>query len=427
MGENVVDQLHARQQVLKVIQLDNREASTVSNVALTLTASSGLTYQSVASPIGTVCNACVPGSPQWRLTLPGLAAGATQLVTFTRQLAANLSAQPIVTSTLTAGAGSIKLGSAALAQLTDGVPPTVTLVTNVPATLKIGTNTLNGLAGDSGIGVQKVEILPQGSAQWQTVTGTLAWQAAVNMPNVSTFAVQVRATDFYNQISPIQNYTFAVDNVGPLVTMTLPSYLTSTLAQIGGTTSDPFPAGGLVSKVEVQIGDGAAAWLSAGGPYSPMQGSQGWNLSWSTPISDGVPIQIRTHATDAAGNVTVGPWQATTIDVVAPLITVTTYTPNIIPGNYGTPARSSAPVLSGNVSDGSGLDQMWAMVYAPDGVAYTDTVSRTNASWSYVPYLHNGVGRFFISIVAADQAGNYRLVGPYVLNPLRVYLPLIRR
>ena len=246
-------------------------------------------------------------------------------------------------------------------------------------------------------------------------------------PNVSTFSVQVRATDYYNQISPIQVYTFAVDNVWPIVSMTLPQYIAATLIHIGGTTSDPVPSGGLVDKVEVRIGTDSDPWLFASGPYGPTQGSQGWNLSWSPPISDGVPIQLRARATDAAGNITVGAWQTTTIDTVAPVISVTAYTANITPGVYETPARSGPPVLSGSMTDGSGINQARAIVYAPDGVAYTDTLSRTNSSWSYTPYLHNGVGQYFISIVAVDQAGNTRLAGPYVLNPIKLYLPLIRR
>jgi hypothetical protein len=373
----------------------------------------------------------VAGTNQWRLTLPTIPAATTTLITFTGQLAANLSTLPVVTSTLTSSAGAIPLSGASVTHLTDGVPPTTTVLYVAPPVLRTGANAVYGQADDgTGIGVAKVEIRRTGTSQWQVVTGTTQWQGALNVPSVSTFSIDVRATDLYNQSSPIQVYTFAVDNIGPNVSMTLPAFLTSTLsgyAQIGGTTADPFPANGQVTAVEIQVGSDTAPWFTASGPYSPTQGSQGWNFRWPLPIADGVAIGFHPRATDAAGNLTVGAWQTTTVDTVAPVITVTTFISNAATWKYLSPARSGPPIMRGSITDGGGISQLTMRVSAPDGTAYADTITRTGSSWSYTPYLHSGVGSYWLTLVAIDLAGNTRNVGPYRLKTPTLFLPLVSK
>jgi hypothetical protein len=411
------------------VALDNREARAVANVQVTMTASAGLTYQAVDSPAGSICTACTAGSSQWLLTLPTIPTATTTLITFTGQLAANLTTLPIVTGTLTASAGVLPLSGASVTHLTDGVPPTVAVLYAIPPVLHSGANDVFGQADDgTGIGVDNVEIRPVGAAQWQVVTGTAHWQGVLNVPSAPTFSIEVRATDFYNQISPLQVYTFTVDDIGPIVTMTLPAFISSTLTgftQINGTASDPFPSDGLVSQVEVQTGDAAAPWFKANGPYSPTQGSQGWSFTWPLPNSDGVPVQFRARATDMADNLTVGAWQTTTVDTVAPVITVTTYISQIDFGKYLSPSRTGPPVLTGTVTDGGGIAQMWAEVYGPHGTTYIDDVTRTGHTWSYIPFLSDGVGIYTVRLYAIDLAGNTRPSGFFVLTPPTLYLPLI--
>lgn len=180
-----------------------------------------------------------------------------------------------------------------------------------------------------------------------------------------------------------------------------------------------------MSQVDVQTGSATAPWYKASGPYSPTQGSQGWSFIWPLPISDSVPVRFRARATDAAGNLAVGAWQTTTVDTVAPVMTVTTYISRIEPWRYQSPLRTGPPVLTGTVTDGGIVTRLWAQVYGPHGAAYTDTVTRTGNVWRYTPLLSDGLGSYSVRINAVDGAGKLRVSGPFALTPPRMYLPLV--
>ena len=104
------------------------------------------------------------------------------------------------------------------------------------------------------------------------------------------------------------------------------------------------------------------------------------------------------RATDAAGNLTVGAWQTTTVDMVAPVITVTNYISRIEPGKYQSPLGAGLPGLTGTVTDGGLVIRLWMQVYGPHSAAYTDTVTSTGNVWSYTPLLSDGLGRYSVRV-----------------------------
>ena len=138
----------------------------------------------------------------------------------------------MVTTTFDARSGAIGLRSATLTHLTDGVPPTVTVLAVNPLVIKPGTVTLNGVASDgpssfdsrsgqAGIGVASVEVRLTGSPTWQLASGTTVWAAALNVPNAPTFGLELRATDRYGQASALQTLSYIVDTTAPTLTLGL--------------------------------------------------------------------------------------------------------------------------------------------------------------------------------------------------------------
>jgi hypothetical protein len=90
---------------------------------------------------------------------------------------------------------------------------------------------------------------------------------------------------------------------------------------------------------------------------------------------------------------------------------------------------SPTPVLTGTVSDGGGLDDVYVRVDPPDGASYYDLVDRSGADWSYTPRPTEG-GTYTLWLAAYDQTGNATQTGPYevqVSAPSDVYLPLVMR
>ena len=405
-----------------VIALDNRELSAVSGTQMTLTASAGLTYQSVLGPNGLLCDSCTPGANQFRISMPTLVANAITVVTVTGQLAVNLSAIPVVTTTFDARSGAIGLRSATLTHLTDGVPPTVTVLAVNPLVIKPGTVTLNGVASDgpssfdsrsgqAGIGVASVEVRLTGSPTWQLASGTTVWAAALNVPNAPTFGLELRATDRYGQASALQTLSYIVDTTAPTLTLGLQATVSGTVIHISGSANDPVPQGNPVQLIEVQFDDGltTTVWLAANGPFSPTNGNQGWDFGWNVPEADGVSYRIRARATDLVGNVGVSDWQTTIVDTRAPVVTVTTAISDI---NGVVPS----PVLSGSATDGGGLRLVRVRVLAPNGQSYVETATVNGTVWAWTPQAALIVGVYQLRVEAVDLAGNAREVGPYLLT-----------
>ena len=420
------------------IALDNREHSAVASTVLTITASAGLGYQTAVASAGFTCQSCTAGANQWRIALPSLAANTITLVTVTAQLAADLSATPQVTTTLTARATSSDLSDAQLTHVTDGVPPTVTVLLDAPRALSAGTAIIEGWASDNaGVGVARVEVRPVGSNTWQLAAGTSTWFTEIDTPNSGDVALEVRAIDQFGQSSALQTFSFVVDTVSPTVSLNLPGAISGTLTAISGNVSDPIPAGQEMRNVEVQIENSGTVtpgeWLAAAVAALPTANSnllktdaatQVWTFGWLLPEADGVQYRVRARATDEAGNIGYTDWQIASVDSIAPLITVTTAS-TFISGAIRTPP------FSGVATDGGGLQGMRLLIYAPDGSVRYENIARNGSSWSWTPQNNLIDGTYQLRIEATDSAGNTAQKGPYLMTVSAIvrelYMPLIKR
>ncbi|MCW5848657.1 MAG: DUF11 domain-containing protein, partial [Anaerolineae bacterium] len=289
-----------------VVSLTNKEDSALSGLTLSVATTTGLTYQSVT---GGTCAGC-PGTSLSVGPL-SLAIGETKTVTVSGQLgnAAALSALQAVTTTVTLGGGAI--GTANLHHRVDGQPPTVAFVFP-ETTVRSGAIEFLGTSNDgAGSGVTSVQLRPFGGS-FSPAAGTVFWSGTLTVPSAAdgtTFSAEAQATDARGNTSAIVKRDLTVDNTAPSVTFNLPTLLGSPTFVLNGTAYDPFPAGGKVVKVEVQVlgpNDNAstAPWLLAEGPFpSALDGSQAWSLVWGVPKVNGVAYQWRARATDAAGNV----------------------------------------------------------------------------------------------------------------------------
>ena len=421
-----------------MIALNNRERRSVANTVLTVTASSGLAYQSAGASTAFTCQSCTLGASQWRIAVPTLAANTITLVTVTAQLGADLSAVPQVSTTLIASAEISDLSGALLTHMTDGVPPTVTVLLDVPRAVSSGTAIIEGLASDnSGSGVAWVEVRPAGSGTWQLAIGNSTWFTEINTPSSGEFTLDVRATDRFGQTSAPQTFTFVVDTVSPTLSLNLSSIISGSLATVGGNVSDPLPAGQEIRNVEVQIESGntitPGEWLAAAVAALPATNAnlsqpsavtQAWTFGWLLPEADGAQYRVRARATDEAGNVSYTDWQTTTIDSVSPVVTVTAVS-GLVTGTVHT-----AP-LSGVVTDGSGVQAMRMVIYAPDGSATTELITLVGNRWSWIPQRTLTDGGYQLRVEAIDVAGNLTQVGPYVLGATKItrdlYLPIVGR
>jgi hypothetical protein len=100
------------------------------------------------------------------------------------------------------------------------------------------------------------------------------------------------------------------------------SVLRGSLVRLSGTASDPFPVGGGIQRVEVQVDDGP--WRVASPPYGTApEGAVRWYLSWRLPPEEGVQHTLRARAVDVAGNVGAASEPTlVTVDSVSPASTI---------------------------------------------------------------------------------------------------------
>jgi PKD repeat protein len=397
------------------LMITNGEADeSLDALQLELTASEGLTFQSIS---GASCAACTPGATSWVIDLPTLAALGSQTIVIEAVLESSLSVDEITTG------ARLLLGSAPLAERShtnqaDGQPPVVKM--GSATTLQANTvASITGTASDgNGIGVQLVEVSLDGGSTWQPATGRAQWSYALTVGQVGTVAVQVRATDLFGNVSEPVAYTFIVDDTGPAVSIAMPASVRSQTAVVRGNASDPVPADGEIVSVEVQVDSESSAWQRAQALTQAATGdAYDWRYLWNLPRLDGETRQMRARSTDAAGNVSEpSAWEATIVDTVPPVIITDTVLTAVLVGEYATPTSGGAPVLGGSVTDGYGVASMTVQVFPPSGTAYTETVLVTGDTWSYTPVFTEMVlGRYRLQVEAVDLAGNSSNLGPFVL------------
>jgi uncharacterized repeat protein (TIGR01451 family) len=237
----------------------------------------------------------------------------------------------------------------------------------------------------------------------------------MRVPNdQTTFEVEAYSVDGNGNASPVVSRIFNVDTTPPEIVFSVSPVMTDLLVPLRGTTRDPAPPDAQVARVEVQV-DEDTPWLVAEGPYEPVDGWQGWSLVWGTPSEDGVMHRLRARATDAAGNISLSEWQATLVDNIAPVVTVTTAISQVELVDYWPGHMTGGPVLAGTVSDGGGLSGVRVRVDTPAGDSYQDGADLDGDAWSYIPH-PQAFGLHRLYVMAQDLAGNISMVGPFNLS-----------
>ncbi|MCL5997864.1 MAG: proprotein convertase P-domain-containing protein [Chloroflexi bacterium] len=136
--------------------------------------------------------------------------------------------------------------------------------------------------------------------------------------------------------------------------------------------------------------------------------------------ADGLTQTLSIYGMDDVGNRTTSAISLTyQLDVVPPALTVTT----II-----TRRQQLFPlmVLAGQVSDGSGLNEVYVRVDSPEGASYRDAVSRSGAYWGYTLQPATP-GIYTLWLAAYDVVGNVTTMGPYQVQASThwLYLPVV--
>ncbi|NOZ06270.1 MAG: hypothetical protein GXP41_07975, partial [Chloroflexi bacterium] len=125
--------------------------------------------------------------------------------------------------------------------------------------------------------------------------------------------------------------------------------------------------------------------------------------------ADGLTQTLNIYGIDRVGNSTAGSFNLVyTLDVVAPAMTTT----QALAAFHG---LSPTLVLNGQVSDGSGVDELYVQVDPPDAASYRGLSDRSGGDWSYT--LQPDVpGTYTLWPEAHDLAGNITTGGPYTVT-----------
>jgi subtilisin-like proprotein convertase family protein len=143
-------------------------------------------------------------------------------------------------------------------------------------------------------------------------------------------------------------------------------------------------------------------------PQSAALSSAG-TWSYAVPMvegADGLTQTLFIYGLDGVGNRTPEPISLTyRLDVVSPVLTVTTTISRVF---------QDAPqaVLTGQVSDGGGVDEVYVRVDPPEGTSYRDLVTRDGADWTFTPRA-DVTGTHTLWLEAYDLAGNVTPMGPF--------------
>ena len=411
------------------IRVTSQEPTLLSNVTLDVATTTGLTYQSAS---GGACSSCPVGGSSWQIDLPPLTPGQTVTVSITGTLesAVALSALEAVTTTVDAVRNSVVLDSGALSHPVDGRPPEVSFAQADGSGILPGVQAVSGVASDgSGIGLDEVRVRIAGDG-WTVANGTTNWTADLTIPVVQTVNLELQAVDLYGNASAIRTIDLVVDQVAPSVSFSLPAYVNQLITPLSGTSRDILPEGGEIARVEVQFDSDTSPYQPAALNAPAADGTTSWLYTWNAPQVDGETRQLRLRSTDAAGNQSVTGWFTTTVDTVAPVITVTNVISSVeFESYYQTPTGPA--VISGTVSDNL-LTEVVARVHSPRSNVFTATLPINSGLWEYdfaLPLAEGGT--FLIWIEAFDAAGNRTIEGSYEVDVTGVqfdlYLPVVYR
>lgn len=410
----VQDTVTVNQTITYVASISTLEDEDEAGIQMMVNGSSAVAYQTIEGAASYDCSAilsCV-------VDLPTIPAGGTQVVTITAVATADLAMLGTAFSSIQLTSDVFELPNAyvALTHEADITAPTVTIGTHPGNAIGTGLQTVFGTADDDiGAGVATVEVSTDG-VNWQLANGTQFWSADIIAPAGPTWTLYVRATDFHNQTSVIETVTLVEDTTMPILTPTVPSLVGgASVVVLSGAAQDPAPTDAAVGAVAAQLDNENAAWRSAILAAPQANGEQNWLFVWELPAEDGVMHNIRFRATDFASNDTVTGWYTTTIDTIAPTVTVTQQITQVVLGG-------SMPAWAGMVSDGTGVTTATIELYAQSGAPIADVMTLNGNQWSYV--MNQPVGQYTAWLRFVDAADNRRVVGPFAITVVSNSAPM---
>ncbi|HBY98100.1 MAG TPA: hypothetical protein DEP84_29855, partial [Chloroflexi bacterium] len=150
-------------------------------------------------------------------------------------------------------------------------------------------------------------------------------------------------------------------------------------------------------------------------------GTWAYSLPWIEG-ADGLTQALTIYGIDGVGNSTPGIGGSTygalavraagaisltyQLDVVPPTLTVTNFISQVF-------QDALDPVLAGQVTDGGGVDEVYARVDPPEGTSYRDLVTRDESGdWSYM-LRPTEAGVYTLWLEAHDLGGNVTTTGPF--------------
>ncbi|MCB0202246.1 MAG: hypothetical protein KDI03_19430, partial [Anaerolineae bacterium] len=286
--------------VFHVTNIDNYPLDAATLVA---SGSDGLRFENLS---GWPPPTDAPADDRWFIDLGTLQPDASLFLTITARVKQDIIGTDAVTVTAKVQAGVAPgepaLSTASLSHAVDGHPPIVRIgLPASDATLASGQQTVFGSAVDiGGGGVASVEVRVD-DGPWQPASGTRSWSAQIDVPASGQFTLSARAFDVNGFASIVDSVVVTVDNQAPTATLdSLPPALNGTVIHVTGTASDPFPSGGAIAQVEVQIDGGP--WQAVQTTAPDANGQVAWTMRWMPGAEEGVAHTIRARATDAAGN-----------------------------------------------------------------------------------------------------------------------------
>ncbi len=290
----------------------------------------------------------------------------------------------------------------------DTTPPTVAISSPVNgATLNTAAFDVSGTAGDTGSGVQKVEVSVDGDA-YALAAGTASWLYSASGLSDGTHTITAKATDNTGNTATT-SISITVDTASPTVAISSPvngATLNTAAFDVSGTSGD---TGSGVQKVEVSID---------GGAYALASGTTSW-LYGVSGLSDGSHT-ITAKATDNTGN-TATTSISITVDTTPPVI-LTYSVSGYVTDNYGTELGG---VL---VQDGSkSATTLASGYYSITGIAngtYTFSYSKPGFDTGYLAVTINGADNTSANIKIYDNTPPAQVTGLRNGTPSRTTIDL---
>ncbi len=246
-----------------------------------------------------------------------------------------------------------------------------------------------------------------------------------NVANGTQFLVQPWATDRYdNGPTAGEAVTLTVDIQPPTINLDATSEKLLSTVVLG--PDDTLSIGGQV--VDDQLARQAEiCFQKTYGQYceqvrvTPGDSSSGaWEYTLrAVEDLDNKTQTISLYGIDGAGNRSSVPLTRTyKVDTVPPVITVTKHVDYL-------PIAVPTLVLSGTVSDGSGVSDMYVGVETPSGNSVWEKIERDGSLWSYTlhPQEH---GLYHLWIKSQDTEGNTGEYGPYDVGVVAVPISGLR-